>query len=181
MTMMGAIDFSILTRIRVDFGYLSAVELYYPNMGNIGDEIMPSCTFFGHRDAPESIRPQLHAALLNLISRKGIDTFYVGNQGHFDSMVLSELRSICQTCPGVQYAVVLAYLPGDSLPHGLDEIPTMFPEGLESVPRRYAISRRNEWMVRHSDYVVTYITHNWGGASKFRDMAAKSGKVIVEL
>ena len=30
---------------------------------------------------------------------------------------------------------------------------------------KFAISRRNEWMVDQADVVVAYVTHGWGGAA----------------
>ena len=36
-------------------------------------------------------------------------------------------------------------------------------ETSENVPPRYAIVRRNEWMVRESDVVISGVTHGWGG------------------
>ncbi|MDD5921532.1 MAG: hypothetical protein PUC57_09460 [Oscillospiraceae bacterium] len=44
---------------------------------------MSVCTFFGHKDCPETIKPYLREVLIDLISSKGVDTFYVGNQGRF--------------------------------------------------------------------------------------------------
>ena len=58
---------------------------------------------------------------------------------------------------------------------------TMLPEGIESVHPHYAISWRNNWMLKQSDYVVTYITHSYGGAAQFADKAKQQGKVIVDL
>ena len=57
----------------------------------------------------------------------------------------------------------------------------LLPEGIESVHPRYAISWRNNWMLRQSDYVVTYITHSWGGAAQFAENAKKQKKVVVNL
>jgi hypothetical protein len=36
-------------------------------------------------------------------------------------------------------------------------------------------------MLKQSDYVVTYITHPWGGAAQFAEMAKKQKKIIVSL
>lgn len=58
---------------------------------------------------------------------------------------------------------------------------TMFPEGIESVHPRYAISWRNNWMLKQSDYVVTYITHTWGGAAQYAKKAKTQKKVMLEL
>ena len=58
---------------------------------------------------------------------------------------------------------------------------TMLPEGIESVHPHYAISWRNNWMLKQSDYVVTYITHSWGGAAQYAKKAKLQKKIIVEL
>ena len=58
---------------------------------------------------------------------------------------------------------------------------TSFPEGLEAVPPRWAISRRNEWMLKQSDYMVTYITHDWGGAARFAARAVRQGKQVINV
>ena len=50
---------------------------------------------------------------------------------------------------------------------------------LEKVPRRYAIVKRNEWMVDHSDTVVSYVTHGWGGAAKTLAYAKRRHKTIL--
>ena len=39
----------------------------------------------------------------------------------------------------------------------------IYPE-LDNVPLRFAISKRNKWMVEQADIVIAYITHTYGGA-----------------
>ena len=141
---------------------------------------MPTCTFFGHRDCPETIKPKLKETLIDLITRHGIDTFYVGNHGHFDAYVRSTLRALKQEYPHIRYAVVLAYLPGKKA-ECEDLSDTILPEGIESVPPRFAISWRNNWMLKQSDYVVTYITHSHGGAAQFAEKAQRQKKGIIPL
>ena len=137
------------------------------------------CTFFGHRDAPESIRPKLREVLVELIDRQGIKQFYVGNQGYFDGMVRSLLAELEQP-RGIRYEVVLAYLPQKTA--GLCDVDhTLLLEGIETVPPRYAIEYRNKWMINHSDVVVTYVTRNFGGAAKFKEMALRKNKTVIEL
>ena len=141
---------------------------------------MPSCTFFGHRDCPDTIRPALCAAITDLIENHGVNLFYVGNQGHFDAMTRSILRELGRLYPQIGYAVVLAYLP---VRHSADDdfSDTMLPEGIETVHPRYAIEWRNRWMLQRSDFVVTYITHSWGGAAKFAEKAKREGKTVINL
>ena len=52
---------------------------------------------------------------------------------------------------------------------------------LEEVPRRYAISRRNEWMVDQADVVVAYVDHGWGGAAKTLEYAKRKNKRIINI
>ena len=52
---------------------------------------------------------------------------------------------------------------------------------MEDVPPRFAISRRNEWMLQRADMVVMYVTHSWGGAAQYAKKAGKQGKIVLNL
>lgn len=132
---------------------------------------MPACTFFGHSQCPD-LRSELRDAVMRLAG-DGVDMFYVGDNGRFDAQVRSVLSEL-----GLRYGVVLAYLPKGG---GADFDDTMFPEGLELVHPRYAIERRNLWMLERSEYVVTYVHHGWGGAAKFAALAERQGKRMIRL
>lgn len=142
---------------------------------------MTVCTFFGHRDCPASIKPKLRAVVEELIVRYGVDWFYMGRQGAFDAMARSVLRELAKVYPHISYAVVLERLPGPRDKAIWDSSDTIFPEGLETVPPRFAISKRNDWMLKQSDFVVTYITHNWGGAAQYAEKAQRQGKRVLNL
>lgn len=142
---------------------------------------MTVCTFFGHRDCPASIKPKLRAVVEELIVRYGVDWFYMGRQGAFDAMARSVLRELAKVYPHISYAVVLERLPGPRDKAIWDFSDTIFPEGLETVPPRFAISKRNDWMLKQSDFVVTYITHNWGGAAQYAEKAHRQGKRVLNL
>ncbi len=135
--------------------------------------------FFGHKDTPKEIEPTLRTTLVDLIENHGANVFYVGNNGSFDTMVRRQLENLSQTYP-ITYSVVLAYLPGKKSEH--DNLTnTILPEGIEAVPRRFAISWRNKWMVEQSDVVVTYVTHSFGGAAQFKALAERQRKTVIEL
>ena len=106
---------------------------------------MLACTFFGHRDCPDSLKARLQSVVIDLITNHDVDMFYVGNQGGFDRLVRGVLREITQECPRAQYAVVLAHTPSGA--PAADTADTMLPEGIELVHPCYAISWRNNWMV----------------------------------
>ena len=141
---------------------------------------MAVCTFFGHRDCPWTIRPKLREVLVELIEHKNVQIFYVGNQGTFDVMAHSVLKELSHDYPWITYGVVLAYLPGkDCEDENMDD--TMLPEGIETVPKRFAISWRNRWMLKRADYVVCYVSRGWGGAAQFLQAAVKAKKSVYNL
>lgn len=59
---------------------------------------------------------------------------------------------------------------------GHRDAPPVFPEGIELVPKRFAISFRNRFMVEQSDTVIAYVVSPCGGAAKFTDLALKKEK-----
>lgn len=135
------------------------------------------CTFFGHRDAPAEVEDILKGVLIDLTKNNNISLFYVGNQGGFDSIVKRVLEGL-----GVKYYVVLAYMPGKIDPIcPIDYSKTIYPEGLENTPPKFAITKRNNWMIEKSDLVITYVTKSFGGAYNFKQKAIKKGKTVVEI
>lgn len=141
---------------------------------------MLACTFFGHKDTPKEIEPTLRSTLVELIENKNVLKFYVGNQGSFDYMVkcsLIELKKIYS----IDYAVVLAYLPGKKYYTDEEHFTTIIPNGIETVPRKFAINYRNKWMIEQSDYVVTYVNHTIGGAAQFKKLAEKKNRIVINI
>ena len=136
-------------------------------------------TFFGHRTAPDSIKPKLIGVIEELIEHSGANVFYVGHQGNFDRIVLSALKEIKTRYPHIDYAVVLAHMPTER--NELDDFETVYPEGLERTPRKFAIFKRNLWITDRCDTVVSYVLGPGGGAAKFVELAEKKGKRIINL
>ena len=140
------------------------------------------CTFFGHRQVPEQIEESLRKVLVALIEQEHIYKFYVGNQGGFDRTVLYVLRLLKKQYPQIEFSVVLAYMPDKNSINRLEDFSeTIFHEGQELTPLKFAISKRNIWLIEHSDVVITYVKHTWGGAAKFKALSEKRGKRVINL
>lgn len=135
-------------------------------------------TFFGHKDTPLEIRVKLKEILADLIENQGAKHFYVGNQGSFDRISLLVLNELKEEYPFIEYHIVLAYL-SDKTNETWES--TLFPEGVENVPQRFAINYRNKWMIEQADTVVCYIKRSFGGAARFVEIAEKKGKTIINL
>ena len=104
--------------------------------------------------------------------------FYVGNQGQFDSMAYFVLKELKVNYPKIRYTGVLAYMPDEHIKELYGE-DTLFPDGMENVPKKYAISKRNDWMIQQSGVVVCYVHKITGGAAKFKEKAEKKGLKII--
>ena len=143
-----------------------------------------SCCFFGHREINETdeLRERVTAVIERLIKEDNVDTFLFGSKSRFDSLSLELVTELKQKYPHICYSVALAYMPGKGQKYELySQTETFLPEGIENVPRRFAISYRNKWMVKESDIVVCYITHLWGGAAQFAEYAQRQGKEVINL
>lgn len=139
-----------------------------------------TCVFFGHRDTPSDIYPKLKSAIKSLIENKEATDFYVGNHGSFDRMVRKALKELKAQYPEINYRVVLAYLPLKAYPEK-DYSDTEFPEGIEFVPKKFAVNFRNDYMLKKADYVIAYVTHSFGGAARFTEKAKKRKAEIINL
>ncbi len=135
-------------------------------------------TFCGHSKIykTEEISKWLDLILPSLIEG-GADIFYLGGYGDFDNLAASAVRRQKAVYPDIESVLVLAYLNRDVDASRYDT--TTYPP-LERVPPRFAILKRNEWMVSASDVVVSGVTHGWGGAAKTLDLAKRKKKVIFQ-
>lgn len=136
-------------------------------------------TFCGHSkiNQTEVFSSWLDMILPSLIEG-GADTFYLGGYGAFDSLAAKAVKRQKETYPHIEMILVLAYLNRDIDASSCYDSTTYPP--LEKVPPRYAIAKRNEWMVSVSDVVVSGVTHEWGGAAKTLDFAKHKRKVVVQ-
>jgi len=135
-------------------------------------------TFCGHSkiNRTEGFSKWLDVILPSLIEG-GATTFYLGGYGAFDGLAAAEVRRQKEVYPHIEMILVLAYL--NSNIDALCYDSTTYPP-LEKVPPRYAILRRNEWMVRKSDVVISGVTHSWGGAAKTLEFARQKKKIIFQ-
>ena len=134
-------------------------------------------TFCGHRDVSQSddVRAWLVDCVESLI-QEGATDFYLGGYGSFDSMAASVVWKLKEKYPGICSVLVIPYLNRDIDTSRYDL--TTYPP-LETVPKRFAITKRNEWMVQAADVVVAYVLHGWGGAAATLEYAKRKKKRII--
>lgn len=134
-------------------------------------------SFCGHGNVTNKsdVQEWLYTTIENLILG-GAKIFYLGGYGEFDSLAKSVLREHKKCHSHIDIVLILPYLNSS-----IDEAGycyTLYPP-IETVPKRFAISKRNEWIVKQSEIVVAYVTHGWGGAAKTLEFAQRKKKQII--
>ena len=113
----------------------------------------------------------------------GAYQFYLGGYGDFDGLCLRTLRELKHDFPTIEILFITPYLDKNYSKLKLakyyyDDV--IFPP-IESVPRKFAILKRNEWMVEQADLVIAYVKYSWGGAAKALEYAKRKKNRIINI
>ena len=143
-------------------------------------------TFCGH-DEININREELQDNVLSAINNyaKGEDvTFYLGGYGTFDWIALRACQKYKESHPASQLFFIAPYYGEEYFESKENYIKEcdgiVYPE-VEKTPKRFAISKRNEWMVSKADYVIAYVNFSWGGAVKTLQYAVKHKKPFINF
>lgn len=143
---------------------------------------MKSCFFIGHREADERLLPHLISTIEKLVSQDNVTFFYVGGYGGFDHTAATAVKRVKQRHPEIMLMLVLPYHPAEhpvEIPYGFDG--TYYPEGMETVPRRFAIVQANKRMVDNMDWLVAYVRHGASNSQKILEYAQRQGIPCVNI
>ncbi len=141
-----------------------------------------TCFFIGHRDAPESIYPELICEVERHIAEFHVQEFVIGNRGNFDSMAARAVCCAKLAHPDIKLILLLAYHPAEcsgSIPRYFDD--TLYPLGMESVPRRLGILKANQYMINHADHLIAYAWQTASNASNLVEYAKKRRITVTML
>jgi uncharacterized phage-like protein YoqJ len=145
-------------------------------------------TFCGHKDISDR-QPILNKLIETLEPYFKVNTpltFYCGGYGDFDSLASQAIDILRKKYTEVKAEKIFvtpyitpAYQERISdMKKFYDEV--VYPP-LENVPLKFAISRRNEWMVENSDIVIAYVKYSWGGSAKTLAYAKRKHKQIINI
>lgn len=144
---------------------------------------MKSCFFMGHREADERLLPELQRRVERLITEEQVRYFYVGGYGGFDRIAGAAVKQAKKQYPDISLILVLPYHPADrpiEAPAGYDG--TYYPEGLENVPKRYAIVRANKIMINISDWLICYVKHGASNSMKLLEYTkCRAEKGLIQI
>ena len=142
-------------------------------------------TFCGHSQAifTDEEKSVLRNILVDEINKNPTCKFYLGGYGDFDGLCLRTLKELKNDFPEIELIFITPYLDKnysklEFAKYHYDDV--IFPP-LESVPRKFAILKRNEWMVEQADLVIAYVKYSWGGAVKALEYAKRKKKRIINI
>ncbi len=142
-------------------------------------------TFCGHSQIAQDdcLFERTLSAIMQSVKEEVV-CFYLGGYGDFDNIALRACKKYKESHPTVRIVFVTPYLSQRYLKNRevvlkrYDEV--VFPE-IENVLPRFAILKRNEWMVKKADFVIAYVNYGWGGAANTLAYAFKQKKPFLNL
>ena len=144
-------------------------------------------TFVGHGTLhiDENLSNKIVATIKNNITGKENITFYCGGYGDFDNHCASICRELKKEicCEVVFVTPYITPSQQEKMKYLIDAKlydSTVYPP-IENALPRYAITKRNEWMVSEADLVIAYVSRTYGGAFKTLEYARRKKKAIINL
>ncbi|MBO5357445.1 MAG: hypothetical protein J6A95_06715 [Clostridia bacterium] len=138
-------------------------------------------TFCGHSDFIR--KDEYEQRILDILEKETGDSgaeIYLGEYGAFDSFAYECSKKFQQTHKNVSLVFITPYLLGIANDKKARYDNIIYPE-LERVPKRYAILKRNEYMIEKADVVIAFVNRNYGGAYKSYNYAKRKNKKLYNL
>lgn len=138
-------------------------------------------TFVGHGSicSVEGMFEKVENAIRKNIISSENTTFYCGGMGDFDELCARVCFSIKQKTKNCEVLLITPYLNRNN-PNGIKYDNIVYPP-IETVPLRFAVNKRNRWMIDNADLIIAYVDHNYGGAHSTLEYAKRKKKRVINL
>lgn len=142
-------------------------------------------TFCGHADAHllEKELKILENSVVEIVKQNQNCQFYLGGYGNFDFLCYELLTKIKEKYNGIERIFVTPYI-ADNYSKLKDNAKiydsVIYPE-IENCPLKFAIERRNKWMIKNADIVICFVNRNYGGAYKTLQYAKSQKKEYINV
>ena len=140
--------------------------------------------FCGHSNYVENSGDEEKIIRILTSRAENSNEFFLGEYGGFDNFAYKCATKFKKTHMDSKLIFVTPYIYEQYRKKSTDYEKRfdliLYPE-LENVPPKYAISRRNKWMVEKADIIIAYITHRYGGAYAMYSYAKSKNKEIYNI
>ena len=145
-------------------------------------------TFTGHAfiTNAEKVKNEIKEQIRKIVPKSEPLICYLGGYGCFDETS----AHACNELKKENYKIEMVYVTPYLSISEQEKIKMMQKQGLcdssiypslENVPKRFAISKRNEWMMTNADFVIAYVERDFGGAYKSLKVAKRKNKKIINI
>ena len=104
------------------------------------------------------------------------------SRGVNESLETKSVKELKLDYPFIKSYLILAYIPTDKNKSDINRYDdfddTIYPN-LETIPPKYAIIKRNKWMIDRADFLITYVHNEWGGAYRTLSYARKKSDIKI--
>ena len=144
--------------------------------------------FAGHSSiaSGDEIKKMVKKEIKNNIFGSNKVVCLLGGYGDFDEICASACRELKSEYDFIETAYVSPYI-SLSEQNKIKEMQALalydtsiYPP-IENVPPKFAIAKRNEWMMTNADLVIAYVSQKRGGAYKSLQVAKRRNKKIINL
>ena len=127
-------------------------------------------TFIGHSfvSSHDRIKKEVKERIRKIGAGAEKITCYLGGYGAFDEICACACRELKKENERVEVVYITPYF-SLSEQEKIKEMQrrrlydaTVYPP-IENVPLRFAVLKRNEWMIKNADLIIAYVDHTYGG------------------
>ena len=144
-------------------------------------------TFVGHGSlfVSTALRERIASTIKEVIKDKTNVMFYCGGYGDFDNLCASICRRLKEEikCEIVYVTPYITEVQQKRMQELIDSKiydSTIYPP-IENTLPRYAITKRNEWMISEADIIIAFVSRTYGGAYKAFQYALRKKKTVINL
>ncbi len=144
--------------------------------------------FAGHSyvSSADKVKEKVKEQIRNIYTDYEHITCYIGGYGAFDDISAHACKELKKEGLIDEVAYVTPYISlswqtkiKEMQSYGLCDF-SIYPP-IENVPLRFAISKRNEWVMTNADLIIAYVKHAYGGAYKSLQIAKRRKKRIINI
>lgn len=143
------------------------------------------CCFAGHSNM--AVTNELHKELTELIEKliteEGVTKFRVGHYGDFDGLCGRTVRKAKEKYNDIHLDLLVPYITAP-----IRDLKIYFKENYDSLtvanvpentPKRFYITKCNEYMIDVSDFLICYVNRSFGGARHTLDYAKRKKHIKI--
>ena len=145
-------------------------------------------TFIGHAIIPSKskVKEMVKEIMRMYVFGEDPVICYLGGYGDFDEICALACKELKKEFASIELVYVTPYLRSSQQEkikmmqsYGLCDS-SLYPP-IENTPPKFAISKRNEWMVSNAEIIISYTNHNYGGAYQSLEIAKRKKKRIINI